>query len=88
MPRSYGREANSGSKLWLAKCEEVFLNTGSPRYPKVERFYEAFRKSKWRKVKSIPDFRKVQLTTLCFSERPILVPIFANQKKSEEDFHF
>lgn len=72
MPRTYGCEANSGGKLWLAKCDEVFLNTGFPRYPKAERSYEAFRKSKWRTVKSIPDFQKVQLTTICFSERPIL----------------
>lgn len=36
----------------------------------------------------IPTLAKVHLAPLCFYERPMLVPIFANQNKSEEHFHF
>ena len=36
----------------------------------------------------IPHFLKVCLTPLFFYERPILVTVFANGKKSEGDFHF
>ena len=35
----------------------------------------------------IPHFSKVHFTSLRFHERPTLVPILANQKKSEENFH-
>ena len=36
----------------------------------------------------IPSFAKVRLTPLDFQDRPILVPVFANRKKSKEDFTF
>lgn len=35
-----------------------------------------------------PYYQKVWVTALCFYERPTLVPVFANTKKSEEDFCF
>ena len=38
------------------------------------------------KVQVSPIFQK--FTPLRFYERPTLVPVFANRKKSEEDFHF
>ena len=34
----------------------------------------------------VPHFSKVHFTSLCFHERPVSVPILANQKKSEENF--
>ena len=36
----------------------------------------------------IPRFSKVHLAPLHFYERPALVPVFAKQKISKEDFHF
>lgn len=33
-----------------------------------------------------PTLSKVHFASLCFHERPILVPISANQKKSKENF--
>lgn len=37
---------------------------------------------------SIPVFLNICLTPLCFKEKSALVSIFANWKKSREDFHF
>lgn len=39
-------------------------------------------------VQVCPAFRKVHVMPLRFYERPTLVPVFANRKKSEEDFRF
>lgn len=39
-------------------------------------------------ITSILHFLKVPFTPLRFLERLTLVPVFANQKKSEENFHF
>lgn len=39
-------------------------------------------------AKGIPCFLKVYVGPLYFYERPPLVPVFINQKKCEEDFHF
>lgn len=36
----------------------------------------------------IPGFLKVRIMLLHFYERPTLVPVFPNQKKSKEDFTF
>ena len=36
----------------------------------------------------VPCFLKVCIMPPCFYERIALVPVFANQKKSGEDFHF
>lgn len=38
------------------------------------------------KSRNIPKFSKVCLTPFPFKEKPILVPIVANQKKSKENF--
>ena len=35
-----------------------------------------------------PALLKIHITPLCFQERPTLVPLFTNWKKSEEDLHF
>ena len=63
-------------------------NTGFPHYPKVDYSYKTFCKPKWQKPERIPHFLKVHITPLCFYERPTLLPVFDNLKKSEEDFHF
>ena len=36
----------------------------------------------------ISQFSRISFTALCFYKRPILVPVFANQKKFKKDFHF
>lgn len=33
-------------------------------------------------------FYKICFTPVCFYRRPTLVPVWANEKKFEEDFHF
>ena len=37
---------------------------------------------------AIPHFSKARFTPLHFYKRPTLVPVFANRKKSKEDFQF
>lgn len=58
-----------------------------PGYLKVEHSYETFGKLKQWKAKSIPHFLKVHDMPLHFYARPSVIPVFANWKKFEEDFH-
>lgn len=39
-------------------------------------------------VQASPAFLKFAVILLSFYERPTLVPVFSNGKKSKEDFHF
>ena len=42
----------------------------------------------WKVYIGIPHFSKMHFTPLCFYERSTLVLVFANKKKSKQDFHF
>lgn len=66
----------------------MLQSTGFHCYPKIQCSYDTCCKPKWHKAKEYPRFPKVPIMSLCFYKRPTLVPIFANQKKSKEDFRF